>query len=270
MWGQLARLMALTAAGLALAPFVRWPSWRLPLIVLDSPLTLAVTGVWAVAGVLGLLVGVGTDVLLRLDAERATAPWGETLPCWILPGLMAAVAALLTVRLTPWTAAWGLALLGSALGIGGVGWMLLDCLEGAHPRSTWADFALTMVSYALALVAFTAVYAARVRTALSGSAVGIVAALLAVWLFSAAASLNRRTVFLGTAVGLALLVITWGLNHHPLPVVAGGVTLLLSFYVVTSLGRAYLLHQLTRRVGMELTVVVAAVLLLLIAFAPKR
>lgn len=267
--GQLVRLVILTAAGLTLTAFVRLPTWRLPLIVLDSPLTLELTGVWVVAGTLGVLVCAGTDVLVRLDPKWAAAPLAETAPFWILPGLIAVVATLLTAKLVPGTALWWLTLGGVALGIGGVGWMLLARLEGTSPRSTWVDFLLTVASYGLALVVFTAVYAARVRTALSGSAIGIAATLLAVWLFSDAEPLGRRTIAFSGVVGLAMLVATWVLNHRSLPAVVGGALLLLPFYVLTSLMRAHQQDRLTWHTLVELAAVAAAVLLLIIGLTPR-
>ena len=257
--GQLVRLVILTASGLALSTFVRWPTWKLPLILLDSPLTLELTGQWVVAGVLGLLVGTGTDVLVRFGAKRTAAPVMETVRCWILPGLMAAVAALLIPKLTPWTTAWWAALSGVALGIGAVGWMFLRRAGETPSRSGLIELGLTVTTYGLALLVFTAVYAARVRTALSGSAVGVTAALLAIGLFSSTQPLNRRIIASGGGVGLMLIAATWVLNHRPMPAAVGGVLLALLFYGLTTVVHAHQQGQLTPRTVVELVVVATVV-----------
>jgi len=261
--------MILTAGGVALTAFVRLPTWTLPLIVLDSPLTLQLTGTWVVAGVLGVLVCAGTDVLVRLEPSHTAAPFTETVRYWVLPGLMAVATVLLTAKLTPWTGQWWLALMVVAVGIGGVEWMLHCSFRGTHPYSELASLVLTVASYGLALTVFTAVYAARVRTALSGSAIGLTAALLAMWLFSSSEPLDRRSIVPGVAVGLLTATATWVLNHHPVPAIVGGALLLLLFYLLTSFVQAYRQGQLTWRTVAELVAVAVVVLLLIIGLRPE-
>lgn len=267
--GHLVRLLILVVAGLALTAVVDLPTWTLPLIVLDSPLTLQLTGTWAVAGMLGLVVCAGTDVLVRLHPARSAAPLAETARYWILPGLMMVTATLLVARLLPRGTLWWLALATSGALLTVVWLAQLRILDATGQYVGISHLVLAVMTYGLALVVFTATYAARVRTALSGTAAGLTAVLLALWLLSDEGHLTRRGAAYGLVIGLLVGTATWVLNHRPVHGAVGGVLLLLLFYVVTSMAREHGKGQLSWRTVVELVVVVLLVVLLVVGLGPE-
>ncbi len=266
---HLVRLLILVVGGLALTAVVDWPTWTLPLIVLDSPLTLQLTGTWMVALLLTAVVCTGTEVLVRLHPATTVAPLTATARYWILPGLMAVTATLLVAKLPPLGTQWWAALTAVGLVLGAVWLVQLHSLDAANQRSGLPYLVLAVATYGLALVVFTATYAARVRTALSGTATGLTAALLALWLLSEEGRLNRRGAGYGLVVGLLVTAATWVLNHRPVPGAVGGVLLLLLFYVVTSMAQEHGKGQLSWRTVVELAVVVLVVVLLLVGLGPR-
>jgi len=267
--GQISRLVILVLAGLVLTALVNLPAWTLPLIVLDSPLTLRLSSPWLIAAVLVILVCAGTDVLLRLRSTMAEAGFRQTAPAWALPAMAAAVGPLLIVKFEPLSPGWLLVLAGAGIGLS---LALLGEVHAADPTDRYHPVAragLTALSFAVALFTFTVIYSVHVRTVLSGTGTSLVS-------FALAASLLRWSGGPGTRVwpyaALTALVVglaTWGLNHVSLDAVAGGGLLLLVFYLVTGIARQLIQKDLSRRVVIEFAVAVVLGLLLLIGFSGR-
>lgn len=266
---QISRLVILVLAGLSLTTFVDLPVPTLPLIVLDSPLTLRLSSPWLVAVVLVILVSAGTDVLLRLNTAAAEAGYHQTAPAWILPGMTTAAACGLIAQLPPLSRAWLLVLLGAGVGLGLI---LLGELHAADPTNRYcglARAALTVYAYAMALFVFTAVYGMDVRTILSGTGTALASFLLAIALLRWWAGPSTRVwpaaALAAPTVGLA----TWRLNHTSLDSLAGGGLLLLVFYLITGLAQQWMGKDFNRQVMAELAVAVVLGLLLIIGLSGR-
>ncbi len=269
-FAQVSRLVVLVLGGAMLTTFVELPAWALPLIVLDSPLTLQLSGPWLIAGVLVILTCAGTDVLLRLRPGLADAGFRHTAPAWALPGLVAAVAPLLAGKLEPWSAPWLLTLASAGVVLGVV---LLGEAYAADVSDRYfrvARSGLTALSYAVALFTFTAVYSVHVRTVLSGTAISLVGFLLAASLLRWSADAGSSRLWPYAAItALVIGLATWGLNHVSLDGLAGGGLLLLVFYITTGVAQQFVQRDLSRRVLIEFTVAIVLGLLLLFALSNR-
>lgn len=267
---QVSRLVVLVLVGSVLAAHVELPAWALPLIVLDSPLTLQLSGPWLIAGALMILSGAGTDVLFRLRPGMADVGFRHTAPAWALPSLVAVVAPLLTGKLAPWSALWLLALAGAGVVLSVV---LLSEAHAADVSDRYCRVArsgLTALSYAVALFTFTAIYSAHVRTVLSGTATSLVGFLLAVSLlrWSIEGGVSRLWPY-AAITALVVGLSTWGLNHVPLDGPVGGGLLLLVFYITTGITQQFIQRDLSRRVLIEFAVAIMLGLLLLFALSSR-
>ena len=267
--GQISRLVILVLAGWVLTAIVNWGGWTLPLIVLDSPLTLRLSGAGLVALVLVILVAAGTDELLRLQPGRAEAGYRQTAPAWVLPGIAAGAPPLLLQKFQPLSTPWFLLLAGAGIGLA---LMLLAEAYAADPSSRFCPAAragLTVLAYAAALLTFAAVYSLHVRTALSGTTTILLGFALALALLRWSAGPTTRiwphAAVTAVLVGLA----TWGLNHWTVDSLAGGGLLLLVFYVATGLAQQLIQRNLSRRIFIEFAVAVALGLLILIGFSVR-
>ncbi|MFQ5856779.1 MAG: hypothetical protein ACE5LU_14185 [Anaerolineae bacterium] len=267
-FGQISRLVSLVVAGLVLTALVEMPTWTLPLIVLDSPLTLRLSGPWLITAVLVILACAGTDVLLRLHPALDERGFRHTAPAWVVPGTMAAVAPFVIVQFEPWSVRWLLVLAGAGVGLS---LALLGEVHAADPCDRHfhaARASLTTLAYATALLLFTAIYAAHVRTVLSGTAISLISFLLAMSLFRWSAREDSMLWPYAAPTALIVGLATWGLNHMHLDSLAGGGLLLLVFYLVTGVAQQLIQRDLSRRVLIEFAV--AAVLgLLLIGLSAR-
>ncbi|MFQ5342910.1 MAG: hypothetical protein ACE5F6_15330 [Anaerolineae bacterium] len=265
--GQISRLVILVLVGWVLTAVVDWPAWTLPLIVLDSPLTLRLSSAWLVAFVLVILVSAGTDGLLRLRPGGADARYRQTAPAWVLPSIAAGIPPLLLVKLQLLSTPWFLLLAGAGIGLALV---LLAEAHAADPPSRFCPAAragLTVLVYTAALLTFATIYSLHVRTVLSGTATTLLGFALALALLRWSAGPGTRiwphAAVTAVLVGLA----TWGLNHKPVDSLAGGGLLLLVFYVATGVAQQLIQRNLSRRILIEFAVAVALGLLLLIGFS---
>lgn len=263
---HMSRLVGLVLMGLIFTAFVDLPTWTLPLIVLDTPLTLQITGPWVMACILGVMVCAGTDILLQMYPAAAERGLRYAAPAWILPSMIATVGTLLIAKYEPLSGRWVLILVGTGVGL------LLALLGEYHvadpddPFFQIARVDLTVLIYAVALLVFTSVYGTHTRTALSGTATSLAGFLLATSLFRWPANqVDRRWPYaLATAAVIGLVI--WGLNHTSLDAFTGGGLLLLLFYFVTGIIQQFLHRQLTQRVLIEFAVTTMLGLLLLIGF----
>lgn len=263
---QIGRLVSLALVSVAFTARVDLPTWALPLIVLDSPLTLRLSSPWWIAAVLVILVCAGTDILLQLRPVTAEIRSGHTAPAWILPSVIAAAAPVLIANFEPLSARWLLVLAGTGIGLS---LALLGEFHAADPDDRYSHAAridLTVLVYAAALLVFTAVYSTHVRTALSGTATSLVSFLLAVSLFRWPASPGGIRWPYAAMTALMVGLATWGLNRMTLDSLTGGGLLLLVFYVVTGGLQQFIQRDLSRRALIEFAVAVLLGLLLLIGF----
>ena len=98
----------------------------------------------------------------------------------------------------------------------------------------------TILIHLTAVILFTVIYDARLRSLVSGTAVLFTATLLAARLFWPLTANLRQTFTYAAVVGLALGQMIWVLNYWRLSGLQGGFLLLLLFYGVAGLLQQYL------------------------------
>jgi len=247
------RLSVLTGAivlVMALARFMELPSRAISTTVLGSRLGLDLSVTTIVILVIGGLGATAAESLVRSHPVARSGQMQLSAMHWILPGFLS------------------LGLAGWLSGIGDLGLWTLGILISAvllplalaseylvidpGPRHLhfihWGQKVLITLS---ALLLYTGIYALRVRSLLSGTAVLLITALLAARLLMPIASESRKALPYGLVIGILLGQLTWVLNYWPLSPIQGGLLLLLSFYVVVGLTDHALRGSFNRRIVLE-------------------
>lgn len=228
---------------LALTRFLAIPLRPLlQVTVLGSPLAINLSAFnLMILLILGLAV-TGTAVFLRSHPFWDQAALQNTIMFWIVPGLLSMALAAWLNRMH-----------------GGVGWalVLLGCLillplallveygeiDAAVQDGNWRPWAQMALLNLTAVILFTVIYDARLRSLVSGTAVLIIATLLSARLYWPLTPNLRQTFLYAAIVGLALGQMTWVFNYWRLSGLQGGFLLLLLFYSLAGLLQHYLAGQ---------------------------
>jgi hypothetical protein len=182
---------------------------------------------------------------------------------WIVPALFSVAVALWLNRIQN-PAVWTAVLLAGAILIL---WVLIAEYTAVSPKQRqaplwqWSQMALVHLT---AVILFTLVYHARVRSLVSGTAVLIIAVLLSARFFWSSNDQPAAAFTYGGVVGLILGQMTWVLNYWRLTDLQGGLLLLLLFYVIVGLIQQFLQGQFGRRIVLEYGGVAVLVLLLIV------
>lgn len=262
---RLMLVLSLVLLGLALLLTIKWPSYTLHLMAFRSPLTLNLSLVWPLVGLLTVVMALGMAFIFRQHPSMRGRPLLELMVLWPLPALIVSLAALLLQRISSgvlW--AGGIAFMGLILYL----LLHLECqLVGRPPgESQWAEWTIHLLAYLLALTYFALISQAGLRTLLSAPAILLVGGLLAVRLLHGAAPDRREVGICALAIGLVLGEATWALNYWPGRSIVGGVLLLLIFYLLIGLARQGLQHRLTWSALLEYGIVALLGLGLLLRF----
>jgi len=274
---RLVLMLALTLLGLALLLTVEWPYYHLYLMVFQSPLAINVSLVWPMVGLLTTAMALGVTLIFRQHLAIKEEPVYELLVLWPLPTLIVGLAAWLLYSAAS-SVLWVGGIIVTGLALSGLFHLEYTCLsDRLRPSnrqmvsqlaegSSWAEWGLQVLAYLVALAYFVLIYGAKLRTLLSAPAMLVVGGLLSIRLLHSPASDWREEGLCALAVGLTLGEATWALNHWPSRGVAGGILLLLVFYVLIGLGRRGLNGQLTKSAIWEYGVVGLVGLGLLLRF----
>jgi len=264
---RLSVLLAVLLLGGVLFRFIELPGhvWRLE--PLGSPLEIHVTGAWLLVALMVGVVCTGTNLILHGHPHLGERPGRPIYIFWILPGAMAGLSAYLLTQSLSWPI-W----IGGLL-LTGVGMSLAIAAEYAAvcpdaPGYPTARLALNVLAYLLAFILFTIIYQSRTRSLVTATLTLLAASLLALDLLSVTdVSLRRVLVFSGI-VGLIVGESTWALNYWQISDWAGGLLLLLIFYVVVNTAHQHLLERLRASIVVEFVVVTIAVLAIVLLKSP--
>jgi len=130
----------------------------------------------------------------------------------------------------------------------------------------WANIGLNLATYIAGFLIFSAIYVNKWRALISGPLVGLVTFFLTYEILRQSKANNNRLVIYSLVSAFILAEVTWALNYWLLPVLIGGIMLLLIFYVVAGILQAYLTNNLNRAVLREY-LIVSLVSLVLIVFS---
>jgi hypothetical protein len=242
--------------------FVNVPSRTISFDMLGSPISFEVTSTWLTVTMLSALSCMGANAVIRAHPRMSqpNPPWAFV--HWILPGLTGLNAALLLERAPTWPMWWaGLALTALVITLVVVAEFstVAPYLLG-YPR---ARLALNVIAYALAFISFALIYSSRGRSVLTATAVSAVSVVLAFELFSTTEVRLRHALLYGLLTGMLLGESAWALNYWRMSALAGGMIMLLIFYVVVGIVQQILLNRLTPRMLVEFAVVTAIAFVLI-------
>lgn len=242
---RLASVVVLVTAGLALS------------LVISRPL------VWIFVALLIVTVCVGTDQVLRIHPNARASERG--IAVYVLPALIV-LGSFLFLRL-PAFARGAVPILGLLVTAGVLSAALYgeyQTFDRSSARYRQARLTLNLIAYGISFVLFSAIFAPKVRSILSATAVLVASALIAAELLrgSGRPALHPLWVFV---IAVTLGQVTWALNYWVLGAYAGGAILLLVFYTITGLVRSYLNGSLAPRLLTEHLVVAGAGLAAVVA-----
>lgn len=263
-YDRLSILVSLVVLGLALTFLIRLPVRVVQADLFGSPVTITLTTRLIMGLLLSALTATGVEYIMRAHPDFGQEEVSiYSFLFWILPTLVTLAAAYGTPLLVGNIYVWlgGLALSAIVLSI-----VIMAEYRTINPRDslyTSARLLLNIVAYLGALVLFTAIYGAKLRSVLSASSVAIVGAVLALSLLRAERNATARTFSYAAICGLVLGEATWALNYWGVGGLAGGGLLTLIFYFFTGLSQQRLLNRFSRPVMIEFSVVGVMGLLLL-------
>jgi len=127
---------------------------------------------------------------------------------------------------------------------------------------------LNVLAYLLAFTFFAIIYHTRSRSLVTATLTLLAAALLALDLLSVAEVQFWRVLLVAGIVGLVVGESTWALNYWQISAWAGGLFLLLVFYIVVNVAHQHLLERLSVSTLVEFAVVAIVVLVIILLGAP--
>ena len=236
--------------------FINIPARQISLDLLGSPISFEVTSIWITATMLTALSCMGANAIVRTHPRMFQPDPPRLFMYWILPGLTGLNAALLLSRISTWPMWWaGLVLTGSAITLVVVSeFSAVDPFTLGYAR---ARLTLNVIAYVLAFSSFTLIYGTRGRSVLTATAISAIGMALALELFNTTEAGLDRALLYGFISGLLLGESAWALNYWRMSTLAGGMVLLLVFYVVVGIVQQMLLERLTRRMLVEFAIVAA-------------
>ena len=264
---HLSVLIAVLLLGSVLFRFIELPTQVWTLEALGSPLEIRITGTWLLAALMVGLVCTGTNLVLHDHPLLEENPGRPIYVSWILPGVMAGLSAFLLARapnLPLWIATLTLVGLSISLTVSAEYTAISPEAHG-YPL---ARLGLNVLAYLLAFALFTIIYQSRTRSLVTGTLTLLTAALLALDLLSVADVRFRRVVLFAGIVGLITGESTWALNYWQISTWAGGLFLLLIFYVAVNVAHQHLLERLSASVLVEFAVIAAIVLAIILLKTP--
>lgn len=248
---------------LATASFVRLPGRTVFLRALGSEVSYEFSGAAQYTLLLTGIVCSGLVFVLRAGRRARSRTLVEAASFWGLPLQLVLTALLLLDSLSWWGFQIGLAVLTG---------VVLAIVVALQARSAEEDVGrarliLNAITYALALLVFTAIYGMRLRSMLSATALSVSATLLAAELFRDIDTPIDQVWGWSALVGLLIGETTWALNYTRLSPRAGAVLLLAAFYALSGIIQQHLWQRLDRRSVAEFVVALLAGAVLAIVLA---
>jgi len=255
-YDRLSILVSLILFGLVVSQVIELPTRIVSFVALGVPTTIYLSSRWFIGAILVILAGTGTDSIVRSHPYAHDTSRGYGFSFWGLPCVFT-LFALVLLPLSPDKFFWlgGLALTGLCLSL-----IVIAQYHTIDPHDRYymvARWGLNLAVY-LAIFAFsTLIYGARARSLLSATAILLLGAALSAELLRTQTSRReiRRTWLYALTVGIVLGEVTWALNHCSLSDLAGGIFLLLVFYVISGLAKQHLRGRLARHVVIEFAIV---------------
>ena len=260
---RLSVLVAVLLLGNVLFRFIELPEhvWRLR--PLGSPLEIQVTGTWLLVALMVGLVCTGTNLIIHGHPYLVAHPERPIYISWIVPGIMAGLSAYLLAFVSSWHV-WIGGLILVAVAISLTIYAEYAAVWPGTPGYPVARLTLNVLAYLLAFLLFVIIYQTRTRSLVTGTLITSVGALFALSLLSGADAPLRRVVLFAGLAGLIVGESTWALNYWQISAWAGGLFLLLVFYIVVNVAHQHLLDRLSVATMIEFAAVAAIVLIVVV------
>ena len=257
---RLSVIAALVVLGNALSRLVRIPTQGFVLTVFNIHWTVLVNGSAVFLVLLGALVAVGADSVLRVHPafglHGGGSRWAALLHL-ILPA-MATVGGGVALALFPSGPRWW-------VGMAAVSVLVVLCVLGEYIvidrddyRYDPASIGLGILAYSLLALLLSAMHASETRLAIFLPLIGVVVAILALRLLELTAPPSPRLLAYAAGTGLVIAQLGLPLNFWPLPSVAFGLGLTVAAYCVIGVARVHLRGKLDSRTLGEYAFVAAA------------
>lgn len=145
------------------------------------------------------------------------------------------------------------------LGVFGPGALLYGLILGEYlliqpseaASSQMARLVLTVAAYGIALAYYLLIYEIKERAVESAPLAAIVSGALALRLLTLDRPHDRKAALYAVVAGLAMAEMLWPLNYWMLNLTAGGLMLLLAFYVLVGIMRQMLAGQFSQAMLLE-------------------
>ncbi len=264
---RLSVLVAVLLLGSVLFRFIELPEQTWNLHVLGSPLEIHVTGTWLLVTLMISLVCTGTNLILHDHPHLQEHPERPIYVSWILPGVVAGLSAYMLTRTLVWPL-WIAELLLVGIAVSLTISAEYNVVSSDTPGYPLTRLTLNVLAYALAFILFVTIYRSRTRSLVTATLTLLSAALLALDLLSVADVPFPQVLLFSGIVGLIIGESTWALNYWQISAWAGGLLLLLIFYIATNIAHQHLLEHLSKLTLLEFAAVAVAVLVIITLRAP--
>ncbi|MGD2104644.1 MAG: hypothetical protein PVJ55_05960 [Anaerolineae bacterium] len=264
---RLSVLLAVLILGNVLFQFIDLPGHVYRLQALGSPLEIHASATLLLMALMVGLACTGTSLVLHDHPLVIEHPERSVAISWILPGILAGLSGYL-LSLAPTLPIW----LGGLVAFGIVFGLTISAEYAAvhpdAPRYAVARLALNTLAYLLAFMLFVIIYETRTRSLVTATLTLVTATVLAIDLLSVGDVQLRRALPFAGIVGLIIGESTWALNYWLISAWAGGLLLLLIFYVSVNVAHQHLLERLSTSILIEFAAVTVAVLLVILIMGP--
>ncbi len=260
---RLSLLISLFLVGLTVSLLLDLPARPFEFTFLGSSATLIFSGTWLYALLLTALTAAGVESIMRSHPHVLMSETQYTAILWVLPCILALSAALIVPGI-PGPRLYAM------VGIAAAGVLMAVVVLGEYytidfydPSYSFARLGLNLATYLTALLIYITIYGLKVRTILSAPVVAVLSGLMALELLRGSEADVRRTWLYATTTALIMGEAMWAINYWNVSTLAGSVTLLLLFYVVTGVIQQYLWGRLRWRILLEFAAVIVVAALLL-------
>lgn len=260
---RLSVLLAVLLLGNVLFQFVDLPQQVWHLQPLGSPLEIHLTETTLLIAFMVGLVCTGISLILQDHPHLMADPERPIYISWILPAFLTGVSVYL-LSLSPTLPIWMVGLFLTSLVLGLTISAEYIAVSPNNPGYPTVRLALNVLAYLLAFVLFTLIYQTRMRSLITGTLTTTTAALLGLNLLSVGEVPLRQAALFASIAGLIIGESTWALNYLQIRAWAGGVLLLLIFYLTINVAHQYLLESLNSSILGELSIVTILVLAIIL------
>jgi hypothetical protein len=260
-------LLALLAIAPALLLVVDIPVRNVTLDVFNAPLALSLSNDTLLLTLIPALTIAGVDWVLREHPLVREGVLRYLFPFWMAPGVAAIALSVLLVRAEGWTL-WIVTLLIGVTLIGTLIYAEFTAISTSAAGYANARLTVTALTYVIAFVLFTVIYAQRERSLISATLIAAITFVLAVELLEPHVTGMRHT-FRNAAIAAFLTgQATWALSFWNVSNWSAGVLLLALFYVIVGITQQG--RHLTRAMLIEYGVVTAIALAVVAVLAGSR